>query len=247
MIIEHTCDLYNVFNEKNITAVKNQRKTRNCASQCSPEILALFDDNPICEKSLRYNAELANPNTHYLFEKHSKLKEEDKVAVPTSLATQFTNGNVLQVSQLQLNRHEVVHKNSFVLVVTGTKVEEYVGFVSSIWIAGGSFFAHVTKMKQSAIHPFYGMRQFDKINQTCAVHTRRVNTDEDLTCRILYARQTFSIIATPLDFELQTPSIPGGRIEQLETTIKTPEVQHLNDSSFILNSASLHAPEAHQR
>ncbi|KAI9629712.1 hypothetical protein KEM48_012776 [Puccinia striiformis f. sp. tritici PST-130] len=26
MIIEHTCDLYNVFNEKNITAVKNQRK-----------------------------------------------------------------------------------------------------------------------------------------------------------------------------------------------------------------------------
>ncbi|POW05994.1 hypothetical protein PSHT_10535, partial [Puccinia striiformis] len=255
---------YNAPNLRNITAVKNQRKVygvtdslnnkfiegkrANSRIELRKEILALEEEDFMeCFNSFLKLEELANPNTHYLFEKHSKLKEEDKVAVPTSLATQFTNGNVLQVSQLQLNRHEVVHKNSFVLVVTGTKVEEYVGFVSSIWIAGGSFFAHVTKMKQSAIHPFYGMRQFDKINQTCAVHTRRVNTDEDLTCRILYARQTFSIIATPLDFELQTPSIPGGRIERLETTIKTPEVQHLNYSSFILNSASLHAPEAHQR
>ncbi|KNF06414.1 hypothetical protein PSTG_00297 [Puccinia striiformis f. sp. tritici PST-78] len=152
-------------------------KTRNCASQCSPEILALFDDNPICEKSLRYNAELANPNTHYLFEKHSKLKEEDKVAVPTSLATQFTNG----------------HRDQ-----------------------GG--------------RPFICSMGCDNLTR--------------LTKHVLFIQ---GIIATPLDFELQTPSIPGGRIERLETTIKTPEVQHLNYSSFILNSASLHAPEAHQR
>ncbi|KAI9620484.1 hypothetical protein H4Q26_013696 [Puccinia striiformis f. sp. tritici PST-130] len=127
--------------------------------------------------SLRYNAELANPNTHYLFEKHSKLKEEDKVAVPTSLATQFTNG----------------HRDQ-----------------------GG--------------RPFIRSMGCDNLTR--------------LTKHVLFIQ---GIIATPLDFELQTPSIPGGRIEQLETTIKTPEVQHLNDSSFILNSASLHAPEAHQR
>jgi hypothetical protein len=50
-------------------------------------------------------------------------------------------------------------------------MEEYVGMVSSLWIANGQFFAHVNWMERSIVHPFYGMRLFIKTHQTCAVRT----------------------------------------------------------------------------
>jgi hypothetical protein len=45
----------------------------------------------------------------------------------------------------------------------------------------------------------------------------------------------------------QVTNTRSAQIERLNTTIKTPEVTHHGDNKFILNSASLHAPEAHRR
>jgi hypothetical protein len=50
-------------------------------------------------------------------------------------------------------------------------MEEYVGMVSSLWIADGQFFAHVNWVERLIDHPFYGMRLFIKTHKRCAVRT----------------------------------------------------------------------------
>ncbi|KAH9440900.1 hypothetical protein Pst134EB_029552 [Puccinia striiformis f. sp. tritici] len=208
-------------------------KASKSTSQCSNEMLALFSDNPIFQRSLGYNAELTMPSTHYPFQKRTTLKTEEEVPIPPCLAAEFPSGSVKQIAKLQLNRHEVVEKGFFILVEEANG-SEYIGSVCSVWIAGGAFFAHVIKMKQLEIHPFYGMRRFDKTNETLAVHTKHIKSTLNLQHNCYTAG-------------CQVTNTKSNRMERLETTIKTPEVQHKNGSSFILNSALLHAPEDHRR
>ncbi|KAI9612532.1 hypothetical protein H4Q26_007689 [Puccinia striiformis f. sp. tritici PST-130] len=175
---------------------------------------------------------MSDPAIHYPFQKRSKLNAGDTAAVPMSLSNQFPNGNITQISQLQLNRHEEIRKSYFVLIQTRSEHEEYIGYVQSIWIAGGHFFIHVHKMKKQDVHPFYGMRGFIKTQETRAVHFEDIKSTLNLQhnchtgkCSVTNTRST--------------------KIERLSTTIKTLEVQHRDDLLFILNSALLHAQENH--
>ncbi|PLW29285.1 hypothetical protein PCANC_14886 [Puccinia coronata f. sp. avenae] len=74
------------------------------------------------------------------------LDQKDAVSIPmaTSLANQFPSNSINQISQVQLNAHEVIHKSVFILI-TGERMEEYFGMVLSLWIANGQFFAHDIK------------------------------------------------------------------------------------------------------
>ncbi|KAA1091126.1 hypothetical protein PGT21_026428 [Puccinia graminis f. sp. tritici] len=197
-------------------------------------MLALFDKNIVFQKSLGFNSELLKPTKKHPFQKQIALKTDDKAPVPTSLANRFSNGDIKQISQIQLNKKESIQKASFVQVIGDTSLENYIGRVNSLWIAGGVFFIHVNKMERSIIHPFYGMRKFIMTPQTCAVESGDIKTTLNLQhdchsgkCQVTNTRST--------------------HIERLETTIKTPEVKHKDNHSFILNSASLHAQEDHRR
>ncbi|PLW53225.1 hypothetical protein PCANC_07490 [Puccinia coronata f. sp. avenae] len=207
-------------------------KITGSTSQCSLELRNFFTNNPVIQKSLGFNSELSNPATQYPFQKRSTLKKEDEEPVPASLLGQFPGGNICQIAQLQLNAHENIFKSSFILIRAGS--EECIGLVRSLWIADGSFFVHVNRMDRSIIHPFYGMRVFAKTNRTCAVHSMDIKT----TLNLQHDCHTAGCPVT---------STRSTRIERLDTTIKTPEVQHKGDTSFILNSASLHSPETHRR
>ncbi|KNZ50611.1 hypothetical protein VP01_432g11 [Puccinia sorghi] len=102
----------------------------------------------------------------------------------------------------------------WIKVKSASESTEYIGVVRCIWIAGGCFFVHVSKMKR--IH-FQDIKSTLNLQHDC--HRGK--------CEVINTRST--------------------RIERLNTTIKTPEVQHRDESFFILNSASLHAREDHHR
>ncbi|KAA1121599.1 hypothetical protein PGTUg99_033128 [Puccinia graminis f. sp. tritici] len=148
-------------------------------------MLALFDKNIVFQKSLGFNSELLKPTKKHPFQKQIALKTDDKAPVPTSLANRFSNGDIKQISQIQLNKKESIQKASFVQVIGDTSLENYIGRVNSLWIAGGVFFIHVNKMERSIIHPFYGMRKFIMTPQTCAVesghdcHSASLHAQED--------------------------------------------------------------------
>ncbi|KAA1114226.1 hypothetical protein PGT21_000975 [Puccinia graminis f. sp. tritici] len=89
-------------------------------------------------------------------------------------------------------------------------------------------------MERSRVHPFYGMRQFVKTNQTRSVQSDAI-------------KATINLQHDCHSAQCQVASTKSTRIERLNTTIKTPEVTHREDHKFILNSASLHAPEVHRR
>jgi hypothetical protein len=91
-------------------------KQSKTISQCSPTILSFFKDNPIIQNSFGYNSEKSNPMTHFPYQKRSALSDKDVVPIPTSLKENFPNDQILQISKLQLNLHEVVVNKGFVLV-----------------------------------------------------------------------------------------------------------------------------------
>ncbi|KAA1094188.1 hypothetical protein PGT21_012514 [Puccinia graminis f. sp. tritici] len=207
-------------------------KLTDTISVCSPEMVNFFSQNPIVQKSFGYNSENSDPMTHYPFQKRSTLNQDDEVGIPNSLKETFPDVQIHQISQLQINAHEVVKKGSFILVASSNL--EYIGCVNSIWRVTGIFFVNVTKLDRSQIHPFYRMRQFVKSNQNRLVQSDMIKSTLNLQhdcytgkCKVLSTRST--------------------RIERLNTTIKTPEVTHKDHCYFVLNSASLHAPEHHRR
>ncbi|KAA1094698.1 hypothetical protein PGT21_028578 [Puccinia graminis f. sp. tritici] len=221
-------------------------------------MLALFDKNIVFQKSLGFNSELLKPTKKHPFQKQIALKTDDKAPVPTSLANRFSNGDIKQISQIQLNKKESIQKASFVQVIGDTSLENYIGRVNSLWIAGGVFFIHVNKMERSIIHPFYGMRKFIMTPQTCAVESGVSCVLICMITLIVGANQMniwmLQDIKTTLNLQhdchsgkCQVTNTRSTHIERLETTIKTPEVKHKDNHSFILNSASLHAQEDHRR
>ncbi|KNZ50217.1 hypothetical protein VP01_453g9 [Puccinia sorghi] len=187
-------------------------------------MLDFFNKNLTIQKSIGYNPELSFPVKKYTFEKTltSKLHE---LPILESLSLKFPTSKIHQISALQLYRHEEVNKSYFFLASL-----KYVGFVCSIWNAGGCFFVHVSKMEwQLNVDLFYIMRPFIK---TSEVHFQDIKSTLNLQhdchqgkCQVTKTRST--------------------RIERLNTTIKMPEVQHQDETFFIRNSASLHAPEDH--
>ncbi|PLW05813.1 hypothetical protein PCANC_27576 [Puccinia coronata f. sp. avenae] len=209
-------------------------KEKKKASSCSPEILDLFKNNRTIQQSFGYNPDFVNPSTEFPFAKRTTSELAD-LPVPTSLANMFPQSSINQVAQLQLNRHEIIKKSYFVLIQSTHTSTEYVGYVQSVWKVDTQFFVHVYKMqKLPLIHSFYWMRGFCKTKELWAVNSKDIVTTLNLQhdchhgqCKVTRTRST--------------------TIERLETTIKTPEVLHQDDEFFILNSASLHAPEQHRR
>ncbi|PLW23420.1 hypothetical protein PCASD_14732 [Puccinia coronata f. sp. avenae] len=118
--------------------IKYNQATQSTSS-CSSQIRDFFRNNPIVQKSLGFNPELLNPTLQYPYQKRTMLDQKDAVSIPTSLANRFPSNSINQISQVQLNAHEVIHKSVFILI-TGERMEEYVGMVSSLWIANGQFF-----------------------------------------------------------------------------------------------------------
>ncbi|KAA1114227.1 hypothetical protein PGT21_001097 [Puccinia graminis f. sp. tritici] len=101
-------------------------KITQTISQCSPQMMRFFTDNPIIQKSFGYSAEILNPMTHFPYQKRSPLSVTDVVNLPKSLKETFPNEQIRQISQLQLNAHEAVVNQSFILVGSPSNSAEYV-------------------------------------------------------------------------------------------------------------------------
>ena len=94
-------------------------------SPASPTILNLFHNNLSIQKSMGYNATIAESITHFPYKQVVPLSKAEKalaknqvIPVPIALQHKFPTGDFRHIACLQLNKHESIRKGYFVLVFT---------------------------------------------------------------------------------------------------------------------------------
>ncbi|KNZ53048.1 hypothetical protein VP01_335g7 [Puccinia sorghi] len=145
--------------------------------------------------------------------------------VPQALREKIPNQKFEQIECLQLNKHKKICKYHFVLVNCQT---EYIGQVNST-----SFFVQTT-MKRGRVNTYYRMREFEKTKETTSVSSKDI------------------VAALNLQHNCDEGKCPMKKtktmqLERQDTSIKINQICHANLNKYILNAASCHAPEEHQR
>ncbi|KAH9448739.1 hypothetical protein Pst134EA_028032 [Puccinia striiformis f. sp. tritici] len=202
-------------------------------SASSPGLLNVFWTNAIIQKSMGYNQALSNAIAHYPFHKKVACKHEDQAEPPTALKRWLNDREFVQILDLQLNKHEAVEKDCFILTENPETRIRYIGFVNSLWKVSSNYYVNVTKLSKLTIHPFYGMREFIKTSDSCSFDSKAI------LAILNFQHNCF-------DADCPIKNTKTTRVERQDTTIRTAEVCHTNKTNFILNSASFHAPDYHR-
>ncbi|KAH9442309.1 hypothetical protein Pst134EB_028563 [Puccinia striiformis f. sp. tritici] len=121
-----------------------------------------------------YNQALSNAIAHYPFHKKVACKHEDQAEPPTALKRWLNDREFVQILDLQLNKHEAVEKDCFILTENPETRIRYIGFVNSLWKVSSNYYVNVTKLSKSTIHPFYGMREFIKTSDSCSFDSKAI-------------------------------------------------------------------------
>ncbi|KAI9602047.1 hypothetical protein KEM48_000993 [Puccinia striiformis f. sp. tritici PST-130] len=215
---------------------KNTRTT----SQASPAVLNLFQNNVSIQKSMGYDATLAESITHFPHERVVPLSKAEKtlaetqlIPIPTALQREFPGRDFRHIACLQLNKHERISRDYFVLVKSTTS-EEYIGRVNSIWSVSTHIFVNVTKFQMADFRGYYGMTEFCKTTDTCSVESK------DIVCT-LNLQHNCHDGRCPIKMNKTT------QIERQEASTRIRQVCHTDQERFILNLTSFHAPKAHRR
>ncbi|KNZ49701.1 hypothetical protein VP01_483g2, partial [Puccinia sorghi] len=193
------------------------KQNKKTTSKCSWQMLEFFNKNLTIQKSFGFNPELSCP-----------LPE---LPIPESSSSQSPTGNIHQISALQLNRHEEVKKSFFVLVSFSFYFYffRFLSFLIGICIK--------IKINSASKSPEYFGFVCSIWNAGGCFFVHVSKMERQPNADLFYGMRPF--IKTDRQYIF--------KIERLNTTIKTPEVQHRDETFFILNSASLHAPEDHHR
>jgi hypothetical protein len=87
-------------------------------TSASQDVLKIFKHNSVIQKSLGYDWKASNPLSphEYPFIKSNDVLEEDFLPVPRQLVEYCSSFSIYQVSKIQLTKHEILQKGSFVSV-----------------------------------------------------------------------------------------------------------------------------------
>jgi HSP90 family molecular chaperone len=87
-------------------------------TSASQDVLDILKKNKTIQKAFGYDSQASNPTPacDYPFSKSTDVILEDQVPLPQQLIDYCSSFNISQVSQIQIGKHEVVKKGSFVMV-----------------------------------------------------------------------------------------------------------------------------------
>ncbi|POW04026.1 hypothetical protein PSTT_10725 [Puccinia striiformis] len=178
-------------------------------------------------------------NNPQIRERIKQLEKEDKSRLYNpflrlkALQREFPGRDFRHIACLQLNKHERISRDYFVLVKSTTS-EEYIGRVNSIWSVSTHIFVNVTKFQMADFRGYYGMTEFCKTTDTCSVESK------DIVCT-LNLQHNCHDGRCPIKMNKTT------QIERQEASTRIRQVCHTDQERFILNLTSFHAPKAHRR
>ncbi|KAI9626747.1 hypothetical protein KEM48_010212 [Puccinia striiformis f. sp. tritici PST-130] len=208
-------------------------------SSASHEVFNIFLHNPIIRKSLGYDFYASHPISpqDYPFTKTAQVLEEEELPVPEQLIRHCSSQNISQVSQVQINKHEVLEKGCFVSI-EGHGSRLRIGSVESLWEyhsrSRSKFYINFNEFKLDDFNGLYSMREISRTQAKQYINVKDIqacinvqhNCDKG-NCPIKNTR----------------PSL----IERQETEIMTAQVEHVDNKHFIINTAAFHDPFQHHK
>ncbi|KAH9471004.1 hypothetical protein Pst134EA_004914 [Puccinia striiformis f. sp. tritici] len=204
-------------------------------------VTSVFLENQIIQKSMGYNFDASHPTRveDFPIKTVVSLRKEDQTTLPNKLADLDTKpNNISQIAQIQINKHDQVHKGVFVAVGHNCVGELAVGMIDLVWEVTEegqkSYVCKVIAFKQKGVDDFYEMQQL--------VRTRH--------SEVISARLLQGCINVQHNCHLGKCAVHVSKVtlmKRQETTVKTWQVEHTNIDHYIINTASLHDPQLHRK
>ncbi|KAI7959397.1 hypothetical protein MJO28_003188 [Puccinia striiformis f. sp. tritici] len=135
--------------------------------------------------SMGYNFDASHPTRveDFPIKTVVSLRKEDQTTLPNKLADLDTKpNNISQIAQIQINKHDQVHKGVFVAVGHNCVGELAVGMIDLVWEVTEegqkSYVCKVIAFKQKGVDDFYEMQQLVRTRHS-EVISARVEDEED--------------------------------------------------------------------
>jgi hypothetical protein len=92
-------------------------KKKKLYLQSSNHVTNLFNSNPLIQQTLGYNHSTSFPSTNYPLVKKKFVSDSDKVETPQDLKNAYPGHEIRQISELNLNKKQVLKKDYFIVVL----------------------------------------------------------------------------------------------------------------------------------
>ncbi|KAI9623230.1 hypothetical protein H4Q26_014726 [Puccinia striiformis f. sp. tritici PST-130] len=103
--------------------------------QCSYQVINLFSQHPLIQQTLGYNRSVSTQNINYPLVKRAKVPEIDQLVIPQHLKNGYSEHEIKQISELHLNKKQVIKKNYLILFNnTQPPSSQLIGRVNAIWM-----------------------------------------------------------------------------------------------------------------
>ncbi|PLW58275.1 hypothetical protein PCANC_00780 [Puccinia coronata f. sp. avenae] len=158
-------------------------------------------------------------------------------AIPPELLASAPCSSILEVTELQIAKHDHLRKGVYVVVRVMTPcTDTVVGLVESLWARKRShrtdYFVKVQGFTLGEIDQAYQMRSLRKTNHHSVIHIEKV-------------AGTINVQHNCRKFNCPIKKTRQGQVERQDLKVLRPQVCHADNDHFIINSASLSNVELH--
>ncbi|KAA1120082.1 hypothetical protein PGT21_037131 [Puccinia graminis f. sp. tritici] len=187
-----------------------------------------------------YNAQASRAVEEAVYPKRSlrRLPLADKTVTPPELLSLDGGPTVTQILQVHLDRHNMIDKGTFVAVGHSLTSELGIGKIKSLWEVrtenGVTYFGHLDVYKLMDVDPYYMMRSLRRTDRTVTVNAK-------------FFRGAVNVQHDCHGSKCVLDKLASTRKERQASQGTCWGIRHLDEDRYILNSASLHDPQLHER
>ncbi|PLW13751.1 hypothetical protein PCANC_17890 [Puccinia coronata f. sp. avenae] len=211
----------------------------NSTSTASKNVQDIFLGNPVIQRAMGYNSHTARPPSVEAFPMVTKGRPRGSKdpAIPPELLASAPCSSILEVTELQIAKHDHLRKGVYVVVRVMTPcTDTVVGLVESLWARKRShrtdYFVKVQGFTLGEIDQAYQMRSLRKTNHHSVIHIEKV-------------AGTINVQHNCRKFNCPIKKTRQGQVERQDLKVLRPQVCHADNDHFIINSASLSNVELH--
>ncbi|KAI7941230.1 hypothetical protein MJO29_013304 [Puccinia striiformis f. sp. tritici] len=208
--------------------------------QCSYQVINMFSQNPLIQQTLDYNHSASTQNINYPSVKKSAIPEIDKLVIPQPLKNVYAEHEVKQISEVNLNKKQVLKKKYFILFnINQSTSFPLIGRINSIWMVQKpgyqtSYFFHTTLFQKLEQNDFYKMREIKRTPHETFVHTSNILTGLNVQHDCHQSGCQLEATRTAI-------------VERRKSSQKNLELNHRDEDRYIINFSSLASVSWHRK
>ncbi|POW12526.1 hypothetical protein PSHT_08047 [Puccinia striiformis] len=200
----------------------------------------MFSQNPLIQQTLDYNHSASTQNINYPSVKKSAIPEIDKLVIPQPLKNVYAEHEVKQISEVNLNKKQVLKKKYFILFnINQSTSFPLIGRINSIWMVQKpgyqtSYFFHTTLFQKLEQNDFYKMREIKRTPHETFVHTSNILTGLNVQHDCHQSGCQLEATRTAI-------------VERRKSSQKNLELNHRDEDRYIINFSSLASVSWHRK